>query len=117
MLARLALDFWAAMVAATDNIALELAFNSLAATYGGVVEQMKHVMADEVSAIDDYARLAAAVAARRSADAVAAARRIAARGEAAVLLLLDAVEQATGEKGTSHERKRRGSAARPRRRR
>jgi DNA-binding FadR family transcriptional regulator len=105
VLARLALDFWATLVGASDNIALELAFNSLAATYGGVVEQMKHVMADEVTAIDDYARLAAAVGARRSQEAIATARRIAARGATAVLRLLDALEQATDEKGPSHGRK------------
>lgn len=105
VLARLALDFWATMVGATKNIALELAFNSLATTYGGVVEQMKHVMADEVTATDDYARLAAAVGAQRSHEAIATARRIADRGATAVLRVLDAVEQATGKKGSSHGRK------------
>jgi len=105
VLARLALDFWATMVGATKNIALELAFNSLAATYGGVVEQMKHVMADEVTATEDYARLAAAVGAQRSQEAITTARRIAGRGAKAVLRVLDAVEQATGKKGSSHGRK------------
>jgi len=105
VLARLALDFWALMVAATDNIALQLAFNSLAATYGGVVEQMRHLMADEVSATQDYARLAAAVAARRAADAAAATRRITARGRAAVLDLLRAVDEVNPKQGSTHERK------------
>jgi DNA-binding FadR family transcriptional regulator len=116
VLARLALDFWAVVVSATGNIALELAFNSLAATYGGVVEPMKHHMADEVTATEDYARLTDALAARRAADAVAATRRIAARGQSAVLRVLEAVEQVTANKGTTHERKHHRHP-RPRRRR
>ena len=116
VLARLALDFWAVVVAATGNIALELAFNSLAATYGGVVEPMKHLMADEVTATEDYARLADALAARRAAEAVAAARRIAARGQTAVLRVLTAVEQVTARKGTTDEPKHH-RRTRPRRRR
>ena len=116
VLARLALDFWAVVVSATGNIALELAFNSLAATYGGVVEPMKHLMADEVTATEDYARLTDALAARRAADAVAATRRIAARGQTAVLRLLTAVEEVTARKGTTHERKHH-RPTRPRRRR
>lgn len=105
VLARLALDFWAVVVSATGNIALELAFNSLAATYGGVVEPMKHLMADEVTATDDYARLTEALIARRATDAVAAATRIAARGRSAVLRVLEAVDEATGTRGANHERK------------
>ncbi|MGZ3441361.1 MAG: FadR/GntR family transcriptional regulator [Polyangia bacterium] len=105
LLARLALDFWAVVVSATGNIALELAFNSLATTYGSVVEPMKHLMADEVTATDDYARLTEALVARRPADAVAATRRIASRGQAAVLRLLEAVEQVTAKRGPTHERK------------
>ena len=115
VLARLALDFWAVVVSATGNIALELAFNSLAATYGGVVEPMKHLMADEVTATEDYARLSEALVARRAAEAVAATGRIAARGQAAVLRVLSAVEQVTARRGTTHERKHH-RRTRPRRR-
>ncbi|HEX6836835.1 MAG TPA: GntR family transcriptional regulator [Polyangia bacterium] len=104
VLARLALEFWSAMVGATKNIALELAFNSLAATYGSVIDQMKHIMADEVTATDDYARLAAAVGAQRSQEAITTARRIAGRGASAVLGVLDAVERATDQKGSTHGR-------------
>src|SRR5512143_1702950 len=39
-LSQLALDFWAEVVAATDNLALELSFNSLDASYGSVLEQL-----------------------------------------------------------------------------
>jgi hypothetical protein len=77
---------------------------------------MKHLMADEVTATEDYARLTDALAARRAADAVAATRRIAARGQSAVLRVLEAVEQVTANKGTTHERKHHRHP-RPRRRR
>jgi DNA-binding FadR family transcriptional regulator len=72
LLAPLALDFWAQVVAATDNLALELAFNSLAVSYGSVLEPLRHVMADELRALDDYESLIDAISA---ADEELAARR------------------------------------------
>ncbi|HSO38327.1 MAG TPA: GntR family transcriptional regulator [Labilithrix sp.] len=71
-LARLALDFWAEVVSATDNLALELAFNSLAVSYGSVLDHLRHVMAGELRAVDHYEALVDAIAAG---DEEAAARR------------------------------------------
>jgi GntR family transcriptional regulator, transcriptional repressor for pyruvate dehydrogenase complex len=92
-LQQLALDFWEAMVACADNIALQLAFNSLVRTYGGVMEQTRQLVADEVTATDDYDRAIAAVIEGDPAAAAAAARDILARGTTAftqLLTLLDA---------------------------
>lgn len=91
-LAPLALDFWAAVVSATDNIALELAFNTLAASYGAVMEQLQHVMAAELRATADYAALVAAIARRRPQEAERCAIRITRRGERAFLKLIKALE-------------------------
>ena len=95
-LARLALDFWAEVVAATDNLALELAFNSLAVSYGSVLDHLQHVMADELMATDDYEALVAALAARDEERSAAIAVVIVARGEEAfrkVIKVLDAVQK------------------------
>jgi len=62
-LAALALDFWAEVVLATDNLALQLAFNSLAVSYGSVLPHLRHLMAAEVRALADYTALVDAIAA------------------------------------------------------
>ena len=81
-LAGLALDFWAEVVAATDNLALELAFNSLAVSYGSVLEHLRHVMADELRAVDDYDALVDAIAAGDAELAARLATRVVSHGEA-----------------------------------
>jgi len=94
-LQRGALAFWGAMVDATDNLALSLAFHSLQRTYGGVLDQLTQVLAAEVGAVDEYAALADAVVARDAPAAEALASGIVARGAAAieqVLAALDAVQ-------------------------
>lgn len=102
ILVRLALDFWAETVAATQNLALQLAFNSLAVSYGSVLEQMRHVMSEEIRAVDDYADLVDALGARQPEKAATVARRIASRGEAAlgrVASAVDVFQRATGTRG------------------
>lgn len=96
VLVRLALDFWAEVVAATDNLALELAFNSLAVSYGSVLEHTHHLMADEVRAVDDYAALTTAIAARRRDEAATLATRIVTRGERSIGRLTSAVDLLQG---------------------
>lgn len=100
-LAQLALDFWAQVVSATDNLALELAFNSLAVSYGSVLEPLRHVMADELRAVEHYEALVDAIAAG---DEDAAARRataIVSHGDATfrrVAQVLDTAQAVTGRK-------------------
>jgi len=91
---RLALDFWAEVVAATQNIALELSFNSLDASYGIVIEQLENVMADEVTAIASYAALADAIRDRDAKLAASCAKRIVERGHASFMRLLAELDAA-----------------------
>jgi DNA-binding FadR family transcriptional regulator len=89
----LALSFWEVVVRGSGNLAYRLAFNSLEAAYGQVMQHMSRLMADEVSAVEDYAALAKAVERRNETAAVRACERIVARGEAAMDELLGALEQ------------------------
>jgi GntR family transcriptional regulator, transcriptional repressor for pyruvate dehydrogenase complex len=84
ILVRLALDFWAEVVTATDNLALELAFNSLATSYGSVLDQARHVMSDEIRAVDDYDALVTAIGSKQPIEAGNLARKIVLRGQGSV---------------------------------
>lgn len=94
LLSELALDFWAAVVKGTGNVALELAMNSLVATYGQVKEHLRHVLADELRATPEYDALVSAIAAHDADTAARVARAIASRGEAALGRITDVVDAA-----------------------
>ena len=91
----LALRFWQEVVEGSGNLAYRLAFNSLETAYGAVMEHLTTLMADEVSAVDDYDRVARAVAAGDDDGAAEATAAIVARGQAAVDDVLTALEEAT----------------------
>lgn len=100
-LAQLALDFWAQVVAATDNLALELAFNSVAVSYGSVLEHLRHVMADELRAHEHYESLVAAIAAGDADAAAERATAIVSHGEKTfrrISQVLDVAQAATPPK-------------------
>jgi len=97
-LAQLALDFWAEVVAATDNLALELAFNSLAVSYGSVLEHLHHVMGDELRAHDHYRSLVDAIAEGNEDAAARRATAIVSHGDATfrrVTQVLDVAQSVT----------------------
>jgi len=75
-LAGIALEFWEEVVAATGNVAFALAFNSLTVSDGSVLEQVRHLLADEPRAVDDYDCLVDAIAARKGYAAAERATRI-----------------------------------------
>lgn len=104
-LARLALDFWKAVVAGTKNVAFELAFNSLAVSYGAVVDQLSHVIADEAGATDDYEALAGAIARGDEEKAANLSVAITARGARAFDDVLAALDE--GNEGRTRARPRR----------
>jgi DNA-binding FadR family transcriptional regulator len=83
--------FWTQLVAASGNVAYQLAFNTLREIYERSFHAMRSVLADELTDLAGYEALAAAVAGRDSAAAEAAARRIVRRGEAGVAELLDRI--------------------------
>lgn len=96
-LQRLALDFWSAVVEGTGNLAFRLAYNSLVATYSQILGQVVHVMRDEITATDEYAGLAKAVAAHNQRLAARHAAAIVRRGMRAVGGVLDALDAAALE--------------------
>lgn len=101
LLAPLALDFWAEVVSATDNLALELAFNSLAVSYGSVLEPLRHVMADELRAESDYGALIDAIEAHDEELAARRATAIVSHGDATfrrVAEVLDTAQAVTGRR-------------------
>jgi GntR family transcriptional repressor for pyruvate dehydrogenase complex len=61
LLQELSLDFWDALVRGSDNIAYELAFNTLRVTYDTVRTALVHVMADELQDLASYRAIASAV--------------------------------------------------------
>jgi GntR family transcriptional regulator, transcriptional repressor for pyruvate dehydrogenase complex len=89
---RLALQFWDTVVAGSDNLAYRLAYNSLEAAYGQVMAHMTRLMEDEVSAVDDYERLAGAIERGDAEAAAQACERIVGRGEAAITDVLQSLE-------------------------
>ncbi|HJL14343.1 MAG TPA: GntR family transcriptional regulator [Sandaracinaceae bacterium LLY-WYZ-13_1] len=98
-LQRLALDFWAVVVDGTGNVALELAFNSLAGTYDGVLEQFTQVLATEIGAVHEYAALAEAVVGGQPKRAATIATRIVSRGAEAIETVLQAVDSVQRDGG------------------
>jgi DNA-binding FadR family transcriptional regulator len=79
-LQELSMRFWSIVIEGTDNIAYQLAFNSLRRVYGGMREQVAKAMADELSDLDGYRALARAIGARAADSAALAAREHVALG-------------------------------------
>lgn len=86
---RAALDFWDRLVDASDNIAFRLMFNALRAAYEPLLDVLAGVLAREVSDVDSYATVVAAVRDGRPAAAAAATVRLLDRGTRAVLDVID----------------------------
>ena len=87
----LALDFWDALVEASDNVAYRLAFNTLRQTYELIRGALVIVMADEVSDRRGHLEVLQAVAAADPEAAHRAAAALVQRGTAKVFDLLDAL--------------------------
>ena len=83
--------FWTQLVAASGNVAYQLAFNTLREIYERSFHAMRSVLADELTDLAGYEALAAAVDVRDVAAAETAARRLVRRGEAGVAELLDRI--------------------------
>lgn len=86
------LDYWAALVTASDNIAYELAFNSLRDSYAHFAALLTVAMADEFEALDDYRGLRHAIDEGRQDDAARIAARIVHLGESALSVILDSLD-------------------------
>lgn len=86
---RLALDFWDRVVDASDNVVHRLLFNALRRAYEPVMDALVVVMRDEVSDVDGYAAVVAALQRRDPDAAVAAVRAVVDRGARAAVDLID----------------------------
>lgn len=93
----LALRFWDVLVLGSDNIAYQLAFNSLRHTYEGLREALVEVMADELRDLDAYRDIAGAVDRSDEATATEVARRLMEHGSRGVLQLLAAIQESSDE--------------------
>ena len=91
-LARRALDFWTEVVAATNNLAFTLAFDSLALSYRSILEHLSHLLAEELRAVDEYELLVDAIAARKGYAAAERAAGIVAHGTSAIERLTEALD-------------------------
>lgn len=91
-LQHLAMDFWASLVAASENVAYRLAFNSLARTYAPIFDLLTHALADELRDLPGYEAVCEHVGGQADELAGHAAQRLTAKGEAGLAPLLAALD-------------------------
>lgn len=92
-LQRLAHEFSITLVDGSDNLVYRLLFNALEAAYLQAMEALTAVMAAEVSEVDGYAALTAAIADQDGARAAAIARRLIGLGTRDAMAALDALRE------------------------
>jgi len=88
-----AMDFWAELVRASDNVAYTLAYNALNEIYDGTRDLLREVLAPELRDAAGYAAIADAVQAGDGERARAAAEALLRRGAEAVAAALDRIER------------------------
>lgn len=98
ILAPLDLMFWDHLIAASDNIAYRLAFNSLRRTYEPLQEALRWVLADELRDFESHRALAAAVEAGNGDEAAAAARSLLSKGTASITNMVVDIERTREER-------------------
>lgn len=87
---RIALDFWDAVIDASDNIAFRLMLNALTAAYAPLMDALAVLMAPEVSDTPAFDTLAAAIARRDAGTALVAAQALL---EPGTTRLVDAIDE------------------------
>jgi GntR family transcriptional regulator, transcriptional repressor for pyruvate dehydrogenase complex len=92
-LQRLAMQFWGLLVGGTNNIAYQLAYNSLDATYRSIEAQLRFTLAAELQCLEHYERLQQCVETQDSDGAAKAAKAIVVLGQQAIAAVLDAVDR------------------------
>lgn len=88
----LSLAFWTELVAASENLAYQLAFNSLREVYETSWDLLRGILADEIADTRGFEELADAVEAGDAQGAEAHARRILQRGERRVARIVSRIE-------------------------
>lgn len=99
----LAIEFWGLVLAACDNLAYRLAYNTLRRVVDRAAELLRTLQGDELRAIEDYEALASAIAAGDGRRAEEQARGIVRRGEKSILQALERIAAAapTDAEGTA----------------
>ncbi|MFT5223613.1 MAG: GntR family transcriptional repressor for pyruvate dehydrogenase complex [Glaciecola sp.] len=85
VLQQAAMEFWDALVDASQNVAYRLMTNTLSAAYAPLLEGLAEVMRDEVSNVDGYRAVASAVLGGDAGAARGAAHTLLEAGTGAVL--------------------------------
>lgn len=88
-LQRLAMSFWDQLVDVSGNVVYRLLFNALRRAYEPVMEALAAVMRAEVSHVDGYLAVVAALEAGDPGDAAAATRAIVDHGAQATITVID----------------------------
>lgn len=88
----IAVDFWAVLITAADNIAYRLAYNTLRATYSRCDALLVRVLEPELRNLDAYGAIAQAIRAHDSGRAEQQARALVRLGEASVKVALEQME-------------------------
>jgi len=91
-LQELAIQFWDVLVRGAENIAYELAFNSLRGTYDALREVLVEVLADELRDRSSYRAIAEAVARGDDLSATHVSRALMEKGTQAIFQVLAALE-------------------------
>lgn len=87
-LQRASFELWRVLVHASDNLAYQLAFNTMERVWSQVQDALAPVLLAEVSHIDGYEELVTAVRKKRSGAASKAAQSLVSRGSRSVSQLL-----------------------------
>ncbi len=88
----LAMDFWSALVDASENVAYRLAINTLREAYARIDDLLTAALADELTHLAGYRAIAAALRAQDGARAAREAHDITERGARALLALIAAAQ-------------------------
>lgn len=107
----LAIAFWEELVRGANNIAYELAFNTLKDIYDRIRSVLASVMADEVRDVDAYRSIAEAVARGDDVAAKHVAAALVEHGTHRVLVLIAVLERESPRAGNKPEDARRDHAA------
>lgn len=100
-LQRLSQEFWTQLVSASDNLAYQLAFNTLREIYERSWELLRPVLADELTDLKSYRALVRAIERGDASAAEKTARSIVHLGEQGITKVLDRLDgRATGRSTT-----------------
>ena len=99
----LALEFWQLLVDGSDNLAYQLAFNTLREVYEQIRDVLVHAMAAEVSNLEGHRLVVQAIRARDPEASAASAGALVRPGTEGILELLDLLQAELDAKTTPND--------------